>query len=685
MRAREKLKIVTRLLEDCAGYRDGDELADQRTQALDYYFMRPRGDEQPGRSAVISGDLSAMVEAVLSQMMEAFSGDVLVEFEADGSEDEDQAALESDVCAELVMDSNNGYVVFHEAIKDALLLANGFTNTSIEEEEPRPRVFRDVTPDAYAELTADRPGIKLERINYSKGTLTYSERPTRKKLCVDSVAPENFVYTKNWHSLDLQKIPCCGERRVDMRSDLIDVWRFPPEKVDRLSPTVETLSSSSARNPRSLPNIPNRTGDKSLDLIEWYYVYAMLDTDGDGIAERRRIACVPNKELLSDEPAAFVSYAAGAALINPHRLLGVSLFHKLKQTQDTMTALKRSGHDNHNAANKSRTIYLEGKVAVEDLEDGRVNGNIAVTGAGIMDVRQAVGAHVVPDISAGVLAMIQEEKRTRSELGGASLELASGEAQLTDSVGSQGLDRAYSAKEQLAQLMTRTIAETLVRHTYLIVHRTLRENFNEPVTIRRRGKPVTTNPHDWPERRRLTIKPGMSAGERRRKVEALDVYLNAQLTLAKAGENEVLVNSSTFYKLLMDRGRAAEVPNPEQYFLDPSSEESKAAREKRSQTAQAERQAQQTLMNMALGLEQMRVALDKRNADADRVVEIYKANLEAESKQAGVVGDAATKFELAERTAQEAAKSREHDEHMLKAIDKTTASVKELRTNGAAN
>jgi hypothetical protein len=48
--------------------------------------MRARGDEVPGRSQVVSGDLSSMVEANMAQMLESFSSDNIVEFDPVGPE-----------------------------------------------------------------------------------------------------------------------------------------------------------------------------------------------------------------------------------------------------------------------------------------------------------------------------------------------------------------------------------------------------------------------------------------------------------------------------------------------------------------------------------------------------------------------------------------------------------------------
>src|SRR5690348_4029738 len=105
--AREQLRLS-------AGW-SGDTAATEREKALNAYFMRPRGDERVGRSRVVSGSISAMVDSNLAQMLEAFSSDDIGEFEALGAADEPQAQLESDVVTHLVMKGGNGFIELGKA------------------------------------------------------------------------------------------------------------------------------------------------------------------------------------------------------------------------------------------------------------------------------------------------------------------------------------------------------------------------------------------------------------------------------------------------------------------------------------------------------------------------------------------------------------------------------------------
>src|SRR5690554_3607763 len=100
-------KALKDQLSRCAGWEEDAVRADQR-RALDYYYMRPNGTEVAGRAQVVSGDFSAMVESNLASMTEAFSDDQLVEIDALGSGDVEQAQLEADALSHFVMKQQSG-------------------------------------------------------------------------------------------------------------------------------------------------------------------------------------------------------------------------------------------------------------------------------------------------------------------------------------------------------------------------------------------------------------------------------------------------------------------------------------------------------------------------------------------------------------------------------------------------
>ena len=195
------------------------------------------------------------------------------------------------------------------------------------------------------------------------------------------------------------------------------------------------------------------------------------------------------------------------------------------------------------------------------------------------------------------------------------------------------------AKPEPIRTEAKTIAATLIRDVFLLAHATLREYFDEPLPIKRNGKWTQVTPSKWPERTSVTVKPGMSPGERARKADAMAEVVNSQLMLADRGMDEVSVNLHTFNRALMDYARLREVQNPEQYYIDPDSPEAKVAIEKKDSIRKEQERQRHALMQHALGLEQMRTALAKYQGDADRQFQYFDAVLKSEVEEAKIVGN----------------------------------------------
>ncbi len=637
----EMVRKLREQLRQCNGW-EGDKVEADRKAALDYYFQRARGDEVAGASKVVSGDLSAMVEATLAQMMDAFDGDAIAEFYAYDKEDEYQAKLESDVVQFFVMCKNNGFLQFIQAIKDALLMRNGIMKVWVED---RSRVvhrrFRDVKEEAIPQFLDTPEGVEvdLRRFDPEAGILDVRIIKRDRVFRVEALPLENFLYLDGWDRLDLQDIPFCAERHVSSRSELIELG-FSKEKVDALKAwTTESRPSGLARAPRS--QVDQRVGiDKSQDLIEWFECYVLIDHDGDGIGERRMIAFADsNSAILANRPTTLVPYAAGSAIINPHRFLGISLYDKLRQIQDVSTGLQRGLLDNVTATNKPRVGYLDGLVNVDDLDNGRVNASVRVRKS-VGDVNKAIAAIIVPDTSQGILQNLEYQRSLRSEMGGAALDLATGQMQLNERLGSQGLDRAYSVMEQLASLMTKTVAASLIRSTFMLAHATLRENYDQPTAIKFSGRWLEPVPSGWPPREGLTVKVGMSPGERQRQAGALEKLATFQESMARQGMDEVIVNLESFYALALDWCRAQDIRNPEQYFIDPRSEQSIKARQGKAAQAQQDKAAQSAFLQQAVRLEQIRTAMDKYRTDVETAFKYWSETLRAEIEEAKIVGGA---------------------------------------------
>jgi hypothetical protein len=624
---------LKQMLVHCVGF-DGDELAQSRKDSYDYYFQRKRGDEVPGRSSIVTGDLSAMTEGNLALMTEPLLGKRIAEFCAYDAEDEEQANLESDCVQVMLFKRQNGFIELTSAIKDALQLRNAVIKVYVDTRTHQQQIRRDNVDPMVIHEVLDKIG-KVDVHSYNPKTKKLSATLTKvtRKFRVESIAPENFLYPKDWHRQDLEDIPFCAERHVEARSTLIERG-FPKNKVNQLRRWNNPYQAASdARLPRNMT--PNSMPiDTSQELVEWYESYVKMD-DGTGASELRRV-CFSDQWILEDEPADIVCYATGVAIINPHTFMGISLFDKIKWVQDSTTALTRALMDNLNATNKNRTAHLSGIVDDHALTDGRINGSIPVDPSQTQDVRAAIMAFGVPDTSANILANLDHFRSIRSEAGGAALDLATGQMQLNDRVGSQGLDRAYSVMESLALFMTRIIANTLVRSMYLIAHETLRTQWNEPIAFKRGNKWVKTNPSEWPVRDAVEVNLGKSLNERARESAVYEKLMDRQAFLAQNGMEEVLVDVTTYHAALDAWLRVNDIDHPEKFQIDPRTEKAMNAMKQKAQQNQQAQQKQDAMLNQAVMLEQVRTALEKYRVDVETQFKYYAEVLKAQIEEAKI-------------------------------------------------
>jgi hypothetical protein len=637
--------VCSALLRECSMF-EQDEHARDYKAAWDYYLQRLRGDEIAGRSTAVAGDVSASVEANLAQMLDAFASDSIAEFDPLGEDDEQQASLESDVVTYYVMKTQNGFLELASAIKNALVARDAVMKVYVETfQETATRVYTNVAPEVH-ELVA--PDAELLEYDPDEGELTTRETRTHKRFRARCVDKANFFYPKNWDSQDFQECPGVFERHESTRSELLRLG-FPKSVVSRLTPVTAYGHNPSAtvKNVREVAPHTNTLPDPSLQTIEWFEGYVLLDVDADGIAERRRVCFhYDDGEVMSNEPEELVLYAKGVTLVMPNRADGISQYDKLRQTQDEHTGLKRALYDNVNAVTKNRLAYLDGPTNTADIEDGRPNGGVRVRKGGndgVEDIRAAVMPLQVADNSANILANIDALKRERAELGGAALDLASAQAQVggpNARLGSQGLDRAYSAMEQLAAMMTKTVAATLIRSVWLLAHAVIRREFTEPVKIRTSGGWKTAVPAQWQARSSVTVRIGMSPGERARLAGALERMLDHQMQLAQLGMDEVLVSAQKYYRTMMQWCRVSDLRNPEQYWIDPASPQAQQAFQQKQAAAQDQAQKRQSLMDRAIGTKETEVALGKYKHDSSLQHDYWKDNLDADIEEAKIVGGA---------------------------------------------
>lgn len=606
----------------------GTETAASQRRALDSYYGRARGTVIAGRSNAISSDVADMVEAVVAQIMPALDFDEVAVFTPIGPEDVQQVRIESRVCNAYLKDRNQGYTVLQEALRDALLLRNAIVKVAVETRvHVSTQRYKDLDPLELDDATAaNAPDQDVETLNVEIGkdeliSLTVRRTTHLRRLVIEAVDPTQFLIEEEYTSIFLDNVGFVGQRHFWTRSDLLQMG-YPKKIVMGLPAISNDDHEQSSSRDRKQSGARWDTSDKSQQRVEIFELYPRVDFDGDGVAERRKIiyasggsAADAESAVLENELFPFVPYACGTGFLQPHRWQGLGLHDKLAEVEAIKTETLRNYIDNHDAANNARLIVVDGAVNLDDAINSRPGGIIRA------DTTESAKALIVPDIGGSAQSLLNYMDKIRSERGGASLDLQAADLQVAGET-AHGVERQFTSKEQLAQLITRTIGQTLIRSMFVLIHDALREHMPGQQSIMVGSEFVNFEPEQWIPRDQVRIVAGMSAGERLQRRQALEGIVMQQEKLAQAGFDDVLVDLATYHDTLLDWAAAGGIDQPSRYLIDPRSEQAQAALQQKSEAAQAEAEKQEQLQNQLFETQVQLQQLETRRQEQEHATQL---------------------------------------------------------------
>src|SRR5690242_11600104 len=118
-----------------------------RFNALNMYYARPLGNEVENSSTVVIPELRDTVEWIMPQLMRIFAAArTPCVFDPENEADVDQAELETQAVRHVFFAENEGFMVLHDYLKDALLLRNAYIKVYLETRQK-------VTVERYSGLT----------------------------------------------------------------------------------------------------------------------------------------------------------------------------------------------------------------------------------------------------------------------------------------------------------------------------------------------------------------------------------------------------------------------------------------------------------------------------------------------------------------------------------------------------
>ena len=624
-------------------------LSNDRAEAIDYYLGQPFGNEEEGRSQVVSYDVQDTIESALPQLLKVFvAGDKVVQFDPKGPEDQEAADQETDYVNHVVMEKNEGFKVFYVWFKDALLSKNGYVKVySEEEEEEEEYEYKGLTDAQLQMLASDEKTEVLEHTGYPDPSVNmdalYQQAmmngvdpatimqpmlhdvklkvtESKTEIYIDNVAPENIMVSVEVSGPNLQDATFVQHREVMQLASIAEAFDKPLEYIKSIMSDVRDTfeEESNARD------IYDEEYDRAIAPEEGLVKDTYIKLDG----ERYRVVVLGNT-ILYKEKCEYVPFACITPMIMPHRHIGRSYADLTMDIQLIKSTLIRGQLDNMYLANNGR-YAISDRVNLDDMLTSRPGGIVRVEGdpgSGIMPLSHPP----LPASSFGMVEYMDSMKEKRTGITAYNQGLDANSLNKT----ATGVQQIMTAAQQRVELVARTFAETGVKELFKLVHRLVRTTLTKPDIVRIRNKWVEVDPREWEDRKNLSISVGLGAGNKDQQLSHLATILQAQKEALSIG----ITSPEKIYNALAKLTQNAGFKNPEEFWINPANTPEQEGQQQKPSEAEIMIQGQLAIekqkADAQLQQEQVRsqndVTIEREKIAAQAELERFKAQLKAET------------------------------------------------------
>jgi hypothetical protein len=645
--------IVKNRVSDAIGL-SGDQLSQDRMDAMKYYRGEKFGNERDGRSQVVSRDVAEAVDGILPGLIKIFmSGDEIVRYEPRGPEDEANCKQATDYVNWILNQQNDGFRLFYTWFKDALLQRTGIVKIWWDDAEKITKeVYKGLSEEQFAMLQMDE-SIEITEVGVSQTAMmgttamtpmgpqppTYDVTVSRTNMDgqvrIEPVPPEEFLIER-W-SVDLDSALFCAHRFRRTVSELV-AKGYDREQIER-AVGADNSDFSGERASRHWDE-GQIDSDQTLEdeTIRYVWVaecYMKVDYDGDGFAELRKItACGDSQyEILDNEEIDEYPFATLSPILMPHKFHGMSVADQVMDLQLLKSTLWRQMLDNLYLANEPQRVVVNGKVNLDDMLSG---GNRIIRTTDIGAVREVS----VPFVAKETFPMLEYIDHVREQRTGIS-DYSQGLDANSLNKTATGIGLIQNAAAQRQELIARVFAETGVKRLFKLILGLVSKYQKKPQIVRLRNQWVPMDPREWKNSYDVSINVGLGTGNKQEQIAALTNLLgiDEKIIAMQGGVDGPIVTGKNLYNKLVKLIEATGLKSPEAYYTDPATVQPNPPKPSpEEQKAQAEIQLQvqkhkldaQAKQNDA----QIQAGIDSQKASREVQVMWAKANAQIEIEKA---------------------------------------------------
>ncbi len=579
------------------------EISPERELATRYYRGDPYGDEEEGRSQVVTTEVRDTVQAILPQLMRVFfaSPDV-VEFMPTSASNVEFAEQATDTVMDVITRKNDGFNVFYSAFKDGLVRKTGFVKWWNDEKvTTRVRTFDNVTEEQltgfvqeFGEQSITVLEQKTQRVMEMQpvpvgrdavGMPIVEERPvpvdvpvylvrisvTEKRRCpkICAVPPEEIVLNPGARSIDDARIVV--HRTTKERDELIAMG-IPVDVIDGVSPSNSTSldfnREAQARQPGLSGNLVGfGSQDENKARYEFREAYYRCDLDGDGISELCRFWLLGDEKTVVDyEPAEEIPLAVFCPDPEPHTWAGLSFADRTMDLQLINSHVLRNTLDSLAASIFPRMAFVEGQVNADDVLNSEIGAAIRMKQPGMVAPLAVpfVGQQALP-----IFELLASKQEQRTGISKAAMGLDASAMQSTNQVAAAA---TITAAQSVVELVARIYAQGFRQVMRGVLGLLVRHQDRPMVQRLRSGRYVEVDPASWDPEMDVAINVALGIASSEDKLRRLSIVMAKQEQVLQAtGGDSPLVPLDKYLATLQQMTELAGFHNVSRYW--PSVEE----------------------------------------------------------------------------------------------------------------
>ena len=589
--------IINSEITNALGYMGGN-LSSQRKKSLEYYMGEKLGTEIDGRSQVVSTDVADTIETILPNLLRIFtSSEKVVKCEPVKVEDVKLAEQVTNYINYIFNKDNDGFSILYTWFKDALLEKNGIVKVYWDESESvEQETYQNLSDDEYRLLIEDddveviveesfedetaKAQLEVVKAMAIKTGEIMPEMPIPMmhnciikrtngsgKVKIENIPPEEFLIQRS--AKTIEEANFVAHKVSKTRSELVEMG-FDQKKVDDLPTSNEILLNDERMQRYSdIDETPfNDAPDHSTEEIELFECYIRVDTDGDGIAELRKItvAGAGGYTILENMACDNMPFCSITPIPMPHRFYGRSISELVEDVQLVKSTVMRQLLDNMYNTNNNRTAIMDGQVNLDDLLTNRPGG-VVRTKQPPSQVMMPMQSQPISQQAFPLLEYLDTVRESRTGVTRYNQGLDSDSLNKT----ATGVNALMSQSQMRMELIARVFAETGIKDLFKKIFELTCKYQDKERIVELNNEFVPVRPTEWRNRYNITISVGLGTGSSDQQVVIMNGILERQLQAfqLQGGQEYPMVSLKNIYNSLAKIVENAGLKNVDNYFVNP--------------------------------------------------------------------------------------------------------------------